>query len=142
MTQAYDDVDDEATCWITFPVFEIPKRLIAHIDKFDLAGDFSHCVTNACGYARWGLATITDKSPLTALAAEAELVRVLRETREQLDRVQGSDFDFDVDAALYEADRLLAKHGGGRPCRYCQNGQYTGLPGNACENCMNTGVEH
>jgi len=28
------------------------------------------------------------------------------------------------------------------PCRYCQNGQLTGLPGNACENCMGTGVEH
>lgn len=26
------------------------------------------------------------------------------------------------------------------PCQYCQDGQYTGLPGNACENCMNTGM--
>jgi hypothetical protein len=28
-----------------------------------------------------------------------------------------------------------------RPCRYCGPGKYTGLPGNACENCMNTGTE-
>ena len=26
------------------------------------------------------------------------------------------------------------------PCAYCQDGQYTSLPGNACENCMNTGL--
>lgn len=25
------------------------------------------------------------------------------------------------------------------PCEYCGNGKRTGLPGNACENCMNTG---
>lgn len=25
------------------------------------------------------------------------------------------------------------------PCTYCGDGKYTGLPGNACENCMNTG---
>jgi hypothetical protein len=28
-----------------------------------------------------------------------------------------------------------------RPCRYCGPGVRTGLPGNACENCMNTGYE-
>lgn len=26
------------------------------------------------------------------------------------------------------------------PCPYCGDGKYTGLPGNACENCMNTGL--
>ena len=26
------------------------------------------------------------------------------------------------------------------PCEYCGPGIYTGLPGNACENCMNTGL--
>lgn len=28
-----------------------------------------------------------------------------------------------------------------RSCRYCGPGRYTGLPGNACENCMGTGTE-
>jgi hypothetical protein len=28
------------------------------------------------------------------------------------------------------------------PCPYCGHGQFTGLPGNACENCMNTGLAH
>lgn len=27
------------------------------------------------------------------------------------------------------------------PCPYCA-GNFTGLPGNACENCMNTGLAH
>lgn len=27
-----------------------------------------------------------------------------------------------------------------QPCQYCRDGRYTGLPGNTCENCMNTGV--
>lgn len=40
------------------------------------------------------------------------------------------------------SDWVAAGYPGLPPCRYCQNGQYTGLPGNACENCMNTGVEH
>lgn len=26
------------------------------------------------------------------------------------------------------------------PCPYCSGGKSTGLPGNACENCMNTGL--
>lgn len=29
-----------------------------------------------------------------------------------------------------------------KSCRYCSNGMRTGLPGNACENCMNTGLEY
>ena len=28
------------------------------------------------------------------------------------------------------------------PCDYCGRGKYTGLPGNACENCMNTGLKY
>jgi Lar family restriction alleviation protein len=28
------------------------------------------------------------------------------------------------------------------PCEYCRNGKRTGLPGNACENCMNTGLKN
>lgn len=28
------------------------------------------------------------------------------------------------------------------PCPYCSNGARTGLPGNACENCMNTGLKY
>lgn len=28
------------------------------------------------------------------------------------------------------------------PCRYCLPGMRTGLPSNACENCMNTGLAH
>ncbi|MET4184920.1 hypothetical protein ABIB94_007049 [Bradyrhizobium sp. JR7.2] len=28
------------------------------------------------------------------------------------------------------------------PCEYCGDGKRTGLPGNACENCMNTGLKH
>src|SRR5512147_1736757 len=28
------------------------------------------------------------------------------------------------------------------PCPYCSDGKRTGLPGNACENCMNTGLAH
>lgn len=31
---------------------------------------------------------------------------------------------------------------GAPPCSYCSAGQRTGLPGNACENCMNTGLEN
>ena len=27
-------------------------------------------------------------------------------------------------------------------CDYCGDGKYTGLPGDACENCMNTGFYH
>jgi len=27
-------------------------------------------------------------------------------------------------------------------CPYCSDGKRTGLPGNACENCMNTGLAH
>jgi hypothetical protein len=27
-------------------------------------------------------------------------------------------------------------------CEYCGDGKYTGLPGNACENCMNTGLKY
>lgn len=27
-------------------------------------------------------------------------------------------------------------------CDYCANGQRTGLPSNACENCMNTGLKY
>jgi len=29
-----------------------------------------------------------------------------------------------------------------RPCRYCSDGKRTGLPENACSECMNSGVEH
>lgn len=29
----------------------------------------------------------------------------------------------------------------GEPCEYCGPGKSTGLPGNACENCMNTGLK-
>ena len=39
------------------------------------------------------------------------------------------------DVALIDALEAL------KPCQYCQHGQITGLPGNACENCMNTGLE-
>jgi hypothetical protein len=28
------------------------------------------------------------------------------------------------------------------PCDYCGDGKHTGLPGNACENCMNTGLKY
>ena len=28
------------------------------------------------------------------------------------------------------------------PCPYCGDGKHTGLPGNACENCMNTGLKY
>lgn len=28
------------------------------------------------------------------------------------------------------------------PCEYCGPGKTTGLPGNACENCMNTGLKY
>lgn len=28
------------------------------------------------------------------------------------------------------------------PCEYCGDGKLTGLPGNACENCMNTGLKN
>lgn len=28
------------------------------------------------------------------------------------------------------------------PCEYCGDGKSTGLPGNACENCMNTGLKY
>lgn len=28
------------------------------------------------------------------------------------------------------------------PCEYCDSGKLTGLPGNACENCMNTGLKN
>lgn len=28
------------------------------------------------------------------------------------------------------------------PCPYCSDGKRTGLPGNACENCMNTGLKY
>lgn len=28
------------------------------------------------------------------------------------------------------------------PCEYCGPGKSTGLPGNACENCMNTGLKN
>lgn len=28
------------------------------------------------------------------------------------------------------------------PCEYCGDGKRTGLPGNACENCMNTGLKY
>jgi hypothetical protein len=28
------------------------------------------------------------------------------------------------------------------PCEYCGGGKRTGLPGNACENCMNTGLKY
>jgi hypothetical protein len=30
----------------------------------------------------------------------------------------------------------------GEHCEYCSNGKRTGLPNNACENCMNTGLKH
>lgn len=36
-----------------------------------------------------------------------------------------------------EAERRLAE-----PCPYCPDGSRTGLPGNACENCMNTGLKY
>lgn len=36
---------------------------------------------------------------------------------------------------------IAERYGFKRPCQYCQNGQRTGLPGNACENCMNTGFQ-
>lgn len=29
-----------------------------------------------------------------------------------------------------------------KPCPYCTGSARTGLPDNACENCMNTRVEH
>jgi len=28
------------------------------------------------------------------------------------------------------------------PCEYCGDGKFTGLPSNACENCMNTGLKY
>lgn len=28
------------------------------------------------------------------------------------------------------------------PCEYCSDGKRTGLPGNACENCMGTGLKN
>lgn len=29
-----------------------------------------------------------------------------------------------------------------QPCEFCGDGKRTGLPGNACENCMNTGLKY
>lgn len=37
---------------------------------------------------------------------------------------------------------LRREAGREKPCRYCTGGARTGLPDNACENCMNTRVEH
>ena len=48
-------------------------------------------------------------------------------------------FDGDREPLDFGAEALRLVE---RPCRYCGPGILTGLPGNACENCMNTGVEH
>lgn len=32
-------------------------------------------------------------------------------------------------------------YGARDPCDYCRHGSYSGLPGGACENCMNTGLK-
>lgn len=36
----------------------------------------------------------------------------------------------------------LAEYLSREPCEYCGPGKYTGLPGNACENCRNTGLKN
>lgn len=41
---------------------------------------------------------------------------------------------------LYRKGARDQEFRGIEPCPYCCNGQRTGLPGNACENCMNTGL--
>ncbi len=43
-------------------------------------------------------------------------------------------------AALYDKEAALWSDP--IPCSYCGPGKITGLPGNACENCMNTGLEN
>lgn len=42
---------------------------------------------------------------------------------------------------LNQCVSLAIKNLKGLPCEYCI-GKYTGLPGNACENCMNTGMRY
>lgn len=41
-----------------------------------------------------------------------------------------------------EARKLLLSSEYREPCEYCGPGKLTGLPGNACENCMNTGLKY
>lgn len=44
---------------------------------------------------------------------------------------------------LHNAYRKMVEAGALRPnCEYCGPGVSTGLPGNACENCMNTGLKN
>lgn len=43
-----------------------------------------------------------------------------------------------TDAVL--AEREACAQVAGKPCEYCGNGVRTGLPNNACENCMNSGL--
>lgn len=45
-------------------------------------------------------------------------------------------------STLWAADWLMRQHDRNRkPCRYCSAGARTGLPGNACSDCMGTGYD-
>lgn len=45
-------------------------------------------------------------------------------------------------AADYVAEPSRCSPINAEPCPYCSGGKRTGLPGNACENCMNTGLKY
>ena len=47
---------------------------------------------------------------------------------------------FSQEAKIPTEGREVAAVGPGEPCKYCGPGVRTGLPGNACENCMGTGL--
>lgn len=58
------------------------------------------------------------------------------EMSDKLDWVPRSRFE-EARSEIERLKALLAKE----PCPYC-TGKFTGLPNNACENCMNTGSKY
>jgi hypothetical protein len=111
------------------------------------SGDYTHA--GGDGGAEGRGASVSEPAPMS----EAELLAKLREYGSLFDSLLNRCevwFDVpDIDAlslltewrdAAVRAERERIIKLGKEPCQYCQN--YTGLPGGACENCMNTGLRY
>lgn len=80
---------DKPTCWVLFPVYDIPQSAIAKLDASGLASAFSETVTDAFQHASWGDATVLAADPRLAHSDEtAKLVQALRDVVNPIAQMQ------------------------------------------------------
>lgn len=73
---------------------------------------------------------------------QTEQLDVLRRIAETQQRQATSDYGRGLADGIAYAVKLLGGYPSNEPCEYCGPGKLSGLPGNACENCMNTGLKY